>query len=110
VNSPNVSLETNRLVLRELEKGDWQAVHTWESDPETVRFMHRDVMDEDESRNFIRRALACRTAIPRKKWHLGITLETGDLIGSIGLGVVAEQTAGLGFALHHDHWNRGYTT
>jgi [ribosomal protein S5]-alanine N-acetyltransferase len=110
VNTSDIHLETSRLILREFEQDDWQAVHAWESDPETARFMHRDVMDKDGTRNFIRRALACRTATPRKKWHLGITLRTGELIGSIALGMVAEQTAGLGFALHHDHWNLGYAT
>ena len=106
----DVCIKTPHLVIREFEPDDWQALHAFMSLPEVSEYRPNDVMNEHAAREFIRSAIAHRKADKRGRWHLAITLKTGELIGMVALGVVSEDTGGLGYALHPSYWNHGYTT
>ena len=44
-------IQTERLVLRDFEEADWEAVHSYGSDLEVVRYMDWGPNTEEETKN-----------------------------------------------------------
>ncbi len=101
---------TDRLIIRDLEKDDFEAVHAYTSNPENVRYMTWGPYDRAGTESYIERCIARRSALPRKDYDFAITLkETGKLIGSCGIYLSGDlRQASLGWILHMDHWKKGY--
>jgi [ribosomal protein S5]-alanine N-acetyltransferase len=100
----NSELETQRLILRPLTSDDFEAVHSWASNPANTRYMGWGPNNEAQTRAFL--ASAC----PGKDF--GIVLKaSGRLIGSGGIYPdKANDTAEIGWILHMDFWKHGYGT
>jgi RimJ/RimL family protein N-acetyltransferase len=106
-------LTTARLVLREVEDTDWQAILAYQSDP---RYRHYDALPHHlrhDVQRLVREFVHWQHAKPRHKFQLAITLRTHqDLIGTCGIrqATAHTQEAELGYELHPDHWGQGYAT
>jgi len=105
-------LETDRLILRELDLDDFEAVHAYASDPEAVRYMTWGPNTEQETLDFLEGARASAAEEPRTGYELAVvTKADGRLVGCIGLHLRSdESTAMLGYCLHPDAWGQGYAT
>ena len=104
-------VQTNRLVLRDLEEADWQAVQSYGSDPEVVRYMDWGPNTEDETKNFIQRSIMGQKEQPRKNYELAIVLKGVDkLVGGCGIHVSDpnNQEGWIGYCLNREFWGRGY--
>lgn len=101
-------LETRRLVLRDFEADDWQAMLRIEGDAETVRWQSYAPRTEDDCRAYIARDLASRE--DRTCFDLAVVLaETGAFVGRVGLDVKKPERAigELWFVLDRALWGRG---
>ena len=67
-------IQTARLVLRDFEEADWEAVHSYGSDLEVVRYMDWGPNTEEETKKFIQRAIAHQKEQPRRIYTLAIVL------------------------------------
>ncbi|MFN8531925.1 MAG: GNAT family protein [Dehalococcoidia bacterium] len=108
-----VVLSGPRLVLRDLEWDDFEAVHAYSARPEVARYQPWGPNTRVESRVFLERALAAAQDVPRTIYQLGVTVATsGQLIGTAALTVhsFAFGQAELGYFLHPDAWGNGYAT
>lgn len=108
-----VSLESERLVLREFTERDFDAVHRYGSDPEVSRFMPWGPNTEEDTAGFLRRAIAKQGREPRTQYELAVTLrDSGHLIGGCGIRVVNMELGegNIGYCLNREHWGRGYAT
>ena len=108
-----VIIQTKRLVLRDFNEDDWEAVHEYASDPEVVRYMEWGPNTEEETRNFIKRAISHQNEKPRRNFTLAIVLKSeGKLIGGCGIVVSdPENRQGyIGYCLNRNFWGRGYAT
>ncbi len=106
-------LHTGRLTLRELEDGDWEAVHHYASDYEVVRFMPWGPNTEDDTKAFIARAMAHRAEQPRTAYELAVVRNAdGRLIGGCGLRITdaGELRGSIGYCFSREVWGRGYAT
>ena len=106
-------IETDRLLLRDFRPDDWESVHRYASDPEVTRYMLWGPNTPEETRSFIRRAIAEQGERPRRHYELAVVLKgQGPLIGSCGIDVSApERRQGwIGYALARHHWGQGYAT
>jgi ribosomal-protein-alanine N-acetyltransferase len=102
---------TERLTLREITQSDFQAVHEYASDPETVRYMPFGPNTEEETREFIDRNLRRQKEQPRTDYGLGIVLRNEDrFIGACGIHGVTEIQASIGYILNRSYWGHGYAT
>ena len=80
------------------------------SDPRVTRYLgwptHRSIADTE--------AFLTYCASEWKRWPAGPfiveSLETGELVGSTGLGFETSQQAATGYVLAYDAWGRGYAT
>jgi len=103
-------VRTERLLLRDFRHADFDAVHAYARDPEVARYMEWGPNTPDETRLFIRRAMASQTAWPRLHFGFAIErLDTGAVIGSIDLRLrdTANRTAEIGYCLNRDYWRLG---
>jgi RimJ/RimL family protein N-acetyltransferase len=108
-----VLIETERLILREFREEDWKAVHEYASDLEVVRYMDWGPNTEEETRNFIRRAISQQNEKPRRNFTLAIVLKSENrLIGGCGIIISdpANQQGYIGYCLNRSFWSRGYAT
>jgi ribosomal-protein-alanine N-acetyltransferase len=106
-------LQTNRLVLRDLEETDWEAAHSYASDPEVVRYMDWGPNTEDETKKFIQRAAAGQREQPRLSYEMAIVLNERDiLIGGCGIHISdpINREGWIGYCLNRHFWREGYAT
>ena len=106
-------IETERLVLRDYEEGDWRAVLEYQRDPRYLRFCPWDRRSEQDARDFVRQFIGWRNEQPRRRFQLAITLRGADLaVGSCGLrrkpGEAGE--ADIGYEIAPRLWGQGYAT
>jgi RimJ/RimL family protein N-acetyltransferase len=110
---PFLSLDTDRLLLRDLGEADFAVVHRYASDPEVVGFAHLGPNSEEDTREFLRVAMAAEREQPRKVFYFAVVLESeGRLIGDCRISVSAERDyeASIGCVLARDSRRRGFAT
>lgn len=108
-----LSLTTDRLLLREFNEQDWESVHSYACDREVVRYMPWGPNTEDDTRNFIRRAISYQQEYPRRHFELAVILKEEDLlIGGCGIRVSNPDLGegNIGYCLNRNFWGRGYAT
>ena len=111
--TPNVVLKTERLILREFEESDWEAVHFYGSDLEVVRYMPWRPNSVENTRKLIQRAIAHQRDDPRREYELAVTLRAGGgLIGGCGITMTSSQHRGayIGYCFDKRVWGKGYAT
>lgn len=98
------SLETERLILRPLIIDDFDAVHSWASNPANTRYMSWRPNDAGQTRDFL------NSVKPGIDFAV-LLKESSKVIGSCGIYPDdANDTAEIGWTLHMDYWRRGYGT
>jgi RimJ/RimL family protein N-acetyltransferase len=107
-------ITTARLTLRPLESADWQAIHTFASDPEVQRYISGAPLSESETRNLVEMLRGWEFERPPRARPFGF-IQTAEnrLIGFGGLYWTsghARWQAELGYTLHRDRWGQGYAT
>ena len=101
------TLETERLILRQLTTADAEAIFKWTGDPRVNKYMIYPLYNTVED------------GIPyleglyktEKQMDYGFVLkETGELIGAGGM-IYHEDNGvwSVGYNLAYDYWNNGYT-
>ena len=107
-------IETERLVLRELEPADLDALAAVFADPEVMRFIGRGgVLDRDVARRIIERE---REHYAERGWGEWATVEhgTGRFIGLCGLilwpDIDGNEELEVAYLLARDAWGVGYGT
>jgi [ribosomal protein S5]-alanine N-acetyltransferase len=106
-------LETDRLILRDFVKEDWQRVLEYQSDPLYLRYYEWTERTPEAAREFIGWFLAHQQQKPRIRYQLAVILKSSNLlIGNCGIrmdGVNAIE-ADIGYELDPKHWKHGYAT
>ncbi len=105
---PALTLDTPRLTLRPATPADFEAVHAYAGDPANTYYMSWGTNDEKATRQYLRDCEKAWAEQPvRRHEFVMVEKESGRVIGGCGL-YLGENN--LGWILHRDYWNRGYTT
>jgi ribosomal-protein-alanine N-acetyltransferase len=107
------TLETERLILREFEEDDLQAVQEYASDSEVVRYMEWGPNTEKDTREFLQRAFDQRQKRPRSEYGLAVILKSeNQLVGGGGIYIANpdHKEAELGYCFNRRFWGQGYAT
>ena len=108
---PNLSLLTERLVLRDFRPEDFGAVHAYASDPEVARRVFWGPREEAGTKEYLARMLASQREEPRVVWELAVVRRAdGLLLGACDLTLEDERVADLGYVLGRESWGQGYAT
>lgn len=106
-----MEIRTARLVLREFNADDWQAVLAYQSDPRYLRFYEWDTRTAEQVRAFTQMFISWQGHVPRAKFQLAITY-ADQLIGNAGVRLTRRETreAEIGYELDPNVWGNGYAT
>lgn len=100
----SATLETARLLLRLPVQSDFDAVHSWGSNPENTRYMAWGPNNEEQTRSFL-------AAVQPGRDFVVVLKATQAVIGSCGIYPDRESDTGsVGWILHKDYWKQGYGT
>lgn len=97
-------METERLSIRRFKPDDWQDLHEYLSQAETVRFEPYEVFSEDE----------CKKEAERRSqndafWAVCLK-DSGKLIGNVYLSMQDFNTWELGYVFNKCYTGKGYAT
>jgi len=105
------TIETARLILRELTQDDFDAVHSYASDFDNLIYMQFGPNTKDKTQAFFDIAFGRYKASPMTEYTYAVELKkTGKLIGSCEFHLSGDCKAEIGWIIHSDHWNKGYGT
>jgi RimJ/RimL family protein N-acetyltransferase len=112
--APDLPIETERLLLRSYEDGDFDALHAIESRADVSRYLYSEARGPDEVRAILRRKLG-ETALRDEGDTLSLACvrrDTGELIGGTILHWSSREHAlgEIGFVFHPDHHGQGFAT
>lgn len=106
---PWFPIHTKRLVLREFRADDYDGVHAYASDMETVRFMDWGPNTPEISRERLDLMLTEQSKWPRADVNLAVELvEQSQLIGAARLSLDGRGGADLGYCYGSTFWRKGY--
>jgi len=106
-------IQTKRLILRDFTEADWEAVHSYASDPEVVRYMNWGPNTVEDTQNFIRRAIAMQKEQPRRGYNLAVVLKSENvIIGGCGIYVSNpdNREGWIGYVFNRNFLGQGYAT
>ena len=106
-------IETSRLRLRSLVRGDLGAMHAIQSREDVSRWLYWEPRSEDEVRAVLERQIARTRDAPDTGVSLAVELKAtrGARRPRLDDGGAPEHRQGeIGFILHPDHQGRGYAT
>lgn len=108
-----MKIETERLLLRDFVREDWQRVLEYQSDPLYLRYYEWTGRTPEAVQEFVGWFLAHQKQRPRLKYQLAIILKSNhQLIGNCGVrkDEVSAVEADMGYELDPQYWNYGYAT
>ena len=104
-------LETDRLLLRTLAKQDAPLLHSFFSDPETMRF-YPSTRSKTQTEEFIERQMQRYANDGLGPWAVVLKPEK-NLIGYCGLVkqvVDSKEEIEIGYLIAREHWRNGYAS
>jgi RimJ/RimL family protein N-acetyltransferase len=108
-----VTLEGERIVLRELTDGDAPAVHKWARDRDTVRWVPLGPLDRPATVQYVAQLITQSRRVPRLGYTLAIERrEDRTILGTVSVEIDSfeHKRAELGYILRRDAWGHGYAT
>ncbi|KIL41542.1 GCN5 family acetyltransferase [Gordoniibacillus kamchatkensis] len=106
-----MKLQTARLEIRDFVPNDAADVHRYASDPQVTAYMIWGPNTEQETADFIVRAIGMQRRQPRLDYELALTLrESGRLIGGCGIHVSEPEQGEIGYCIDRAHWRQGYAS
>jgi RimJ/RimL family protein N-acetyltransferase len=107
-----VSLESARLILREVEKRDEASWHKFASDLEVVKYEPWGPNTIEDTKQFIKRSIERQRDEPRENYSLAVEHPIHGLIGGCGIYITSftNKSGYIGFVLNKDFWGKGYGT
>jgi RimJ/RimL family protein N-acetyltransferase len=105
-----VSINTQRLILRDFESADFEAFFATSNDPEYQKYYSEREMARGFLKDLFDRILSGNKAPNRTKYQLAVCLPTGDIMGTCGVRIedVEHQQASFGCAIAPPYWGKGY--
>lgn len=108
-----LTLAGGNVSLRDFVDGDWEAVHDYASQEETVRFVSWGPNDEGASRSFVSDHVREAANPDRAEYNLAVVLNaTGEVVGGCNINIddrVARK-GNIGYCISPRVWRTGVGT
>ena len=109
----NLTMETERLILRNYKTEDWERVHIYGSNADFSKYELWGPNTLEDTHKFVADMVEQTKSDPRFKYDFAVCLkENGLFIGGCGIRRETElsHVANLGWAINPDFQNKGYAT
>ena len=104
----NAQVEGERIILREVELSDTDAVFAIYSDIEATQHLSFEPRTREQAEGIVARSIRSAQDLPRTEYALAVALRSsGEVIGFARLATEGQQAATIGFALNTAHWRQG---
>ncbi|WP_440115550.1 GNAT family N-acetyltransferase [Paenibacillus sp. QZ-Y1] len=104
-----MQLETERLIIRDILETDWESIHIYTSMTEVTQHTAWGPNTEEDTQTYVESVLNTQQIQPREGFELAICLKNeGTLIGGVGLHVMEQTNAEIGYVLHPAYQGKGY--
>jgi RimJ/RimL family protein N-acetyltransferase len=106
-------IRTKRLVIRELQATDREALLAFVRDPDQIKHMLLFLQTEEQLDTFLSAVLESASDRPRLQWHFAVEdAATAHYLGSCCLMVEPDSptSAELGYWFLREAWGKGYAT
>ena len=105
-----MQLETQRLVIRDIQFTDWKAIHSYTQLPEVTTYTAWGPNTEVDTQAYVKDVIAQQQPSSRQNYELAICLKNeGTLIGGIGIHI-QQTNAEIGYVLNPNYQGKGYVT
>ncbi|MFJ6207575.1 GNAT family N-acetyltransferase [Lysinibacillus sp. NPDC092081] len=99
-------IKTKRLLIREFEIQDWQAVYEYTSNPTVMEYIPEGVFNEEEAKKFV-----SENSGEKAKYFPIILLSENIVIGHITFHqYFGDHTYEIGWVLNPNYYNNGYAS
>jgi ribosomal-protein-alanine N-acetyltransferase len=106
-----IPVRTQRLILREFVKSDFEAVHAYSSDPRVTRYLFFGPRDEEGTADYLEGLLASQRERPRTRFELAVEeIASARVIGACDLSIIERNVVDLGYMLGIENWGKGLAT
>jgi RimJ/RimL family protein N-acetyltransferase len=103
--------ETDRLICRNFQSDDFEAIHDYASRMEVVRYMLWGPNTIEETRIFMKESIEAIHKKPRRRYELALQdKETGQVVGAVALYLMTHQGGEIGYSIRPKYWGLGYAT
>lgn len=105
-----MKIKTERLIIRDFVRDDWESVHRYASDEQVTEYMEWGPNRKKDTTQFIEQALLMQLQKKRKDYEFAVVLrDTSELIG--GCGIHINQSNGeIGYCFNPEYTGKGYAT
>lgn len=113
MNANEISVFSERLLLKGIEVSDAESIFKYRSDPEIYKFQYWRPKSIQEVEDFLTNKVSRAPNIPDTWYQVGIFLkETHELIGDIGIHFIDDENSQveIGYTLSPESQGRGYAS
>lgn len=107
------TIETERLIIRELTELDIKKVHEYASDPEVAKYVPWGPNTLKETEEFVKECIEYQNQKDRVDFELAVIAKSdGNLIGVCGLHISDKENreGWIGYCMNKLYWNKGFGT
>ena len=110
-----IEIHSERLLIRDHLQSDLEAMHTWASDPDLMKFLTWKTSSLAETKKLLDEAINEISLRKRKKYFFAVVhKESHKIIGDIGFSIISGNKHGgladSGFFFRKEFWGSGYAT
>ena len=102
-------MEPSDVRLRPLVPEDWVAVHEWASRPEVCRYQTWGPNTPEQTREFVREAVAAWDADPQVRFAFAVVIDEA-VVGNAEFKLREDGQGEIGYLIHPELWGRGIAT
>jgi [ribosomal protein S5]-alanine N-acetyltransferase len=104
-----LTLKGDRVVLRDFTVADVDDAASIVGDERVTRWLSFERRDLDSARRMVEAAIESAGQDPRSEYYLAVVEPAnGQVVGFARLALSGVRAAKLGYAVHADHWGKGY--
>lgn len=108
-----LTMTGERMMLREVQENDWEGIHDYASKEPACRYQTWDPNTVDETKVFVKEALADAKRNPRTRYMFVINkFEEDKVIGAVEIKIsdIHNRAGEIGYILNPSSWGNGFAT
>jgi len=101
------TIETERLIIRELNEDDFKAIHIYASNHEVTMYLPFGPNSEIDTKLFLKKTIDCQIQNPRRDYELAVILKQNSiLIGGCGIHITSinNNEGSIGYCYDNKYW------